>query len=123
MQQGRAVEMSRTARGRETFDLAHNKCSAYQSADEAAPFKVSARESATSSTTADTPRMRRRTRSRPRRDLVSNSSYPVTAALADGFEETRRRVSPSAFASVASTILAGRSLGRVQFLKRCGMTA
>jgi hypothetical protein len=27
------------------------------------------------------------------------------------------------FASSASSILAGRSLGRVQFLKRCGMTA
>jgi hypothetical protein len=32
-------------------------------------------------------------------------------------------VSPSIFASWASTILVGRSLGRVQFLKRCGMTA
>jgi hypothetical protein len=32
-------------------------------------------------------------------------------------------LSPSIFASWASTILVGRSLGRVQFLKRCGMTA
>jgi hypothetical protein len=32
-------------------------------------------------------------------------------------------VSPSAFASPASSILTGMSLGRVQFLKRCGTTA
>ena len=32
-------------------------------------------------------------------------------------------VSPSIFASWASTILTGRSLGRIQFLNRCGMTA
>ena len=32
-------------------------------------------------------------------------------------------VSPSSFASWLSSILAGRSLGRVQFLKRCGTTA
>ena len=32
-------------------------------------------------------------------------------------------VSPSSFASWASSILTGRSLGRVQFLKRCGTTA
>ena len=60
---------------------------------------------------------------RPPRRMISDSSYPVTTALADGFEGTRRRLSPSAFASAASTTLAGRSLGRVQFLKRCGMTA
>ena len=34
-----------------------------------------------------------------------------------------RFVSPSAFASWVSSILAGRSLGSVQFLNRCGMTA
>src|ERR1700733_6341642 len=32
-------------------------------------------------------------------------------------------VSPSSFANWASNILAGRSLGKVQFLKRCGTTA
>jgi hypothetical protein len=32
-------------------------------------------------------------------------------------------VSPSIFASWESSILTGRSLGRVQFLKRCGTTA
>jgi hypothetical protein len=42
--------------------------------------------------------------------------WRVNTALADDFEETTPRLSPSAFASAASTILAGRSLGRVQFL-------
>jgi hypothetical protein len=32
-------------------------------------------------------------------------------------------VSPSNFASWASSILVGRNLGRVQFFKRCGTTA
>ena len=39
------------------------------------------------------------------------------------FEAGYGFVSPSAFASPASSILTGRSLGRVQFLKRCGTTA
>src|ERR1700685_4269573 len=39
------------------------------------------------------------------------------------FEAAYRFVSPSSFASSASSILTGRSLGRVQFLKRCGTTA
>jgi hypothetical protein len=32
-------------------------------------------------------------------------------------------LSPICFATAASSILVGRSLGRVQFLKRCGTTA
>ena len=39
------------------------------------------------------------------------------------FEAGYGFVSPSSFASWASSILTGRSLGKVQFLKRCGMTA
>jgi hypothetical protein len=39
------------------------------------------------------------------------------------FEAGYGFVSPSAFASWVSSILAGRSLSRVQFLNRCGMTA
>jgi hypothetical protein len=39
------------------------------------------------------------------------------------FEAGYGFVSFICFASSASSILAGRSLGRVQFLKRCGMTA
>ena len=39
------------------------------------------------------------------------------------FEAGYGIVSPSAFASWVSSILAGRSLGRVQFLNRCGITA
>src|SRR6266851_7059603 len=39
------------------------------------------------------------------------------------FEAGYRLVSFICFAISASSILAGRSLGRVQFLKRCGMTA
>jgi hypothetical protein len=39
------------------------------------------------------------------------------------FEAGYGFVIPSSFASWASSILTGRSLGRVQFLKRCGTTA
>jgi HipA-like protein len=37
--------------------------------------------------------------------------------------EATRFVTPSSLASWASSILTGRSLGRVQFLRRCGTTA
>ena len=39
------------------------------------------------------------------------------------FEPGYAFVNPNCFASSASTILVGRSLGKVQFLKRCGTTA
>jgi hypothetical protein len=39
------------------------------------------------------------------------------------FEAGYGFVSPSSFANWASSILTGRSLGKVQFLKRCGTSA
>jgi len=59
--------------------------------------------------------------------LILSISFELGALVMRGenppFEAGYGFVSPSSFASWASSILTGRSLGSVQFLKRCGTTA
>jgi hypothetical protein len=55
--------------------------------------------------------------------LVRGDRVAATVRKSNASEAGYGLVRPSCFASTASSILAGRSLGRVQFLKRCGTTA